>query len=48
MPAQVLRSLLRDCIEQLLPPGALAVAKVAEQSEREHLERMANLLSEAA
>jgi hypothetical protein len=28
----------------LLPYGALAVAKVAEESEREHIERMAALL----
>lgn len=40
MPAQALRSLLRQEIERLLPEGALAVAKVAEASEREGLRRL--------
>lgn len=44
MPAHVLRSLLRFEIEVLLPEGALAAAKVAEQSEREHITRMAQML----
>ncbi len=44
MSAGTLRELLRDSIEGLLPEGALHVAKVAEDSEREHLERMADLL----
>jgi hypothetical protein len=44
MPAGILRELLRDHIEALLPEHALTVAKVAEESEREHIERMANLL----
>jgi hypothetical protein len=48
MPAGILRSLLRERIESLLPPNALQVAKVAEESEREHLERMAELLGRAA
>ena len=34
MPAKILRVILRDKIEALLPENALAVAKVAEQSER--------------
>ena len=34
MPANILRGLLRDEIEALLPDGALAAAKVAEESER--------------
>lgn len=41
MPAKILRGILRDKVEALLPVNALAVAKVAEQSEREHLARMA-------
>ena len=36
--------LVRDKVEALLPPHALEVAKVAEQSEREHLADMAELL----
>jgi hypothetical protein len=44
MPASVMRELLRGRIEALLPEGALDVVKVAEESEREHLERMAALL----
>lgn len=43
MPAKVLREILRDKVEALLPENALAVAKVAEQSEREHLDFMASL-----
>jgi hypothetical protein len=44
MPAGIMRALLRGEIEALLPPDALAVAKAAEQSEREQIERMAELL----
>jgi hypothetical protein len=44
MPAHVLRGILRDEVEALLPQNALEVAKVAERSERAHLARMANLL----
>ena len=47
MPAKILRSILRDKVEALLPANALAVAKVAEQSEREHLTRMAAMLKGA-
>ena len=43
MPAKILRSILRDRVEALLPPGALYVAKVAEQSERAHLDYMAQM-----
>ena len=43
MPAKILRRILRDKVEELLPENALAVAKVAEQSEREHLDFMASL-----
>ncbi len=41
MPAHILRGLLRDEIESLLPPGALAVAKIAEESERRGLMELA-------
>ena len=41
MPARIMRELLRDEIEALLPRRALEVAKAAEQSEREQLERAA-------
>jgi hypothetical protein len=37
LPAHVLRHLLRQEIEILLPPNALAVAKAAEESERNRL-----------
>ncbi len=41
MPAGILRNLLREHVEEFLPANALRIAKVAEQSEREHIERMA-------
>jgi hypothetical protein len=44
MPARSLRSILRTEVEALLPSDALQVAKVAEESERAHLARMADLL----
>lgn len=44
MPASVLRGLLRDRIEVLLPPDALHVAKVAEEYERAYLRRMAMIM----
>jgi hypothetical protein len=44
MPAHIMRELLRDEIETLLPPFAVLTAKVAEQSEREHLDCIADLL----
>lgn len=40
MPAHTLRAMLRDEVEALLPEHALQVAKVAEDSERQHLARM--------
>ena len=43
MPARVLRGVLRDKVEVLLPEHALDVAKVAEESEREHLAYMSNI-----
>jgi hypothetical protein len=48
MPARILRGILRERIERMLPEGALAAAKVAEQSERAHIERMARTLEAAS
>jgi hypothetical protein len=48
MPAATLRTLLREAIEELLPPRALEVAKAAEKSEREQLQRWADLLEQGA
>lgn len=44
MPASIMRALLRSHIEALLPPDALRIAKVAEQSEREYLQQVANVM----
>ena len=44
MPAAILRGLLRDRIESLLPENALDVARVAEASERAHLVQMARII----
>lgn len=44
MPAGVMRSILRSRIEVLLPPNALAVAKVAEESERTLIGGLAGML----
>lgn len=43
MPAGILRRLVRDAVERLLPHDALRVAKVAEESERMLLNRLAAL-----
>ena len=45
MPARILRGILRDRIESLLPAFALSVAKVAEQEERKQLDVMARIFS---
>jgi hypothetical protein len=45
LPAGIMRELLRDKIEALLPPDALKIAKAAEASEREQLERAARWLT---
>jgi hypothetical protein len=45
MPANILRAMLREKIEEFMPAGALKVAKVAEESEREHLERWVSIMS---
>ena len=47
MPARILRGLLREAIEQYLPPDALAVAVAAEESERAHLRRWADMMRAA-
>lgn len=44
IPARVLRDLVRDQIDAMLPDHALAVARTAEESERQHLIQMAELL----
>ena len=44
MPASVLRGLLREEVESMLPAGALAAAKVAEESERSWLTTIADSL----
>ena len=41
MPARILRGLLREAIEKLIPEGALAATKVAEASERAGLRLLA-------
>jgi hypothetical protein len=46
MPAHILRALLRQQIEELLPEGALASAKVAEESERAGLRMLAGTFDE--
>ena len=43
MPARDLRAILRIEVEVLLPDDALHIAKVAEQSERQHLHNMARM-----
>jgi hypothetical protein len=45
MPAKILRSLLRVNVESLLPENALAVSKVAEQSERQQLKLMSKMFA---
>jgi len=48
MPAHLMRELLRRKIECLLPKNALEVAKVAEKSEREWLNKLAAIKRDAA
>ncbi len=43
MPAGILRSMLRNDIESLLPERALSVAKVEEQSARDYFARLAEI-----
>lgn len=42
MPAKILRGLLREKVESLLPENALAVSKIADESERAFLVSMAD------
>lgn len=44
MPASILRDMLRNSIEGLLPERALAIAKVEEQSAKDHFDNLATLL----
>ncbi|MGJ0506163.1 MAG: hypothetical protein ACR652_03325 [Methylocystis sp.] len=48
MPAHILREILREEIESYLPENALRVAKVAEESEKAHLDRIAAMLGGGA
>lgn len=48
LPANILRELLRDAVEALLPSGALDAARVAEISEREGLRALADVLQGGA
>ncbi len=48
MPAKILRSIVREAVEALLPQGALETAKVAEESERANLARVASWLGSGA
>jgi hypothetical protein len=43
MPAGIMRQMLRDHIEAMLPPRSLEIAKAAEQSERDHLLTLARM-----
>ena len=43
MPAGAMRELLREAIERFLPTGFLEIARAAEESERAHLGRLAEL-----
>ena len=43
LPAKILRGILRDKVESLLPENALAVSKVAETAELQQLELMARM-----
>lgn len=48
MPAGILRRILRTEIENLLPPDALAVARVEEQSARDYFARLAEITAGAS
>ena len=45
IPARVLRTLLRDTIEEYLPTGAIEAARIAEESEREMIGWAADTLA---
>jgi hypothetical protein len=44
MPAGIMRALLRQYVESLLPEQALSVAKVAEDSAKDYFDRLAGIL----
>lgn len=46
MPAGILRGIVREAVESLLPTGALETAKVVEESERANLARVASWLGD--
>ena len=46
MPADLMRELLTDAIEQYLPAHQLAVTKIAEESEREYLTKVAEAMAQ--
>jgi len=46
MPSSILRGILREKVEALLPRHALETARVAEQSERDYLTRVAAIVGE--
>ena len=46
MPANILRSMLREAVEAFMPDGALSAAKVAEESERQGLRRWAEIMGD--
>jgi hypothetical protein len=48
MPARILRAILRVAVESHLPEDALQAAKVAEESEKAHLSKLALLLDGGA
>jgi hypothetical protein len=47
MPAHMLRELLRAWVESFMPQGALEVARVAEENERQNLAVLADLIDKA-
>ena len=48
MPAHIMRRLVRDAVESFLPPDALRIAKIVEESERASLREWADLISGGA
>jgi hypothetical protein len=47
LPPQVLRQLVRDCIEKHISPEAVATLRVAEESERTLIEKFAKRVAKA-
>ena len=48
MPARLIRQMLREEIEDLLPAGAVDAARVAEDSERKLIKGLVGMLAEGA